>query len=241
VGTSHSGINKLPSNAGQFSLYRNNPGNPASLGINAIGAFAEDKRGNIWIATWGGGLDRFNPADGTFAHYHHDPENPNSLSDDLFMDVLCRSVQHGLGWHAWQGLEPPQPCHGTRHTHYLHDPESPNSLADDNIAAFLPDKNGGLWVATFGGVSHYDPHTDTFTNYSNDPANPSSLSTTCGQFVSGFKEHSLDRNMGRRTESTGLERPASHGPENCHVTRYIHQPITPTASAKTRSGPFTKP
>jgi streptogramin lyase len=32
VGTSHSGINKLPANAGQFSLYRNNPGNPASLG-----------------------------------------------------------------------------------------------------------------------------------------------------------------------------------------------------------------
>jgi ligand-binding sensor domain-containing protein len=41
-----------------------------------------------------------------------------------------------------------------RVTHYLHDPEDPASIADDNIAAIIPDKQGGLWIGTFGGLSH---------------------------------------------------------------------------------------
>src|SRR6185503_20821742 len=45
IGTSHSGINKLSASSGQFSLYRNNPSNPSSLGTNAVGAFTEDRHG----------------------------------------------------------------------------------------------------------------------------------------------------------------------------------------------------
>ncbi|MFT3891068.1 MAG: two-component regulator propeller domain-containing protein [Anaerolineales bacterium] len=63
-----------------------------------------------------------------------------------------------------------------RVTHYFHDPENTNSIADDNIAAVIPDNKGGLWIGTFGGLSHYDPNTNIFTNYSHDPNNPASLS-----------------------------------------------------------------
>ncbi|HEY6004115.1 MAG TPA: two-component regulator propeller domain-containing protein, partial [Anaeromyxobacter sp.] len=123
-----------------------------------MGAFAEDKRGNIWVATWGGGLDLFHPRDGTFEHFRHDPDNPNSLSDDLFMDVYVDSYNNIWAGTLGKGLNCLNAATG-RVTHYLHDPNNSNSLADDNIAAIISDEKGGLWIGTFGGVSHYEPNT----------------------------------------------------------------------------------
>ena len=177
IGTSHNGINKLSPKIGQFGLYQNNPSNPNTLAINATGAFAEDPRGNgnIWIATWGAGLDRFDPKTGLFTHFRHDPKNPNSLSDDLFMDVYVN--EYGIVWAGTlgRGLNRLNPI--TNHvTHYLHDEQDPTSIADDNITALIPDGESGLWIATFGGLSHYDATSDSFTNYVNNPENPASIS-----------------------------------------------------------------
>ena len=175
IGTSHSGINKLPANASQFSLYRNNPSDPNSLSLNAIGAFAEDRDKNIWVATWGGGLDRFDPRSGRFTHYRHDPDNPDSVSDDLLMDVYVDGYNMVWAGTLGKGLDRLEPVTG-HVVHYLHNPANPGSIADDSIAAIAPDQSGGLWIGTFGGLSHYDPTRDTFTNYVNDPNNPNSLS-----------------------------------------------------------------
>ena len=65
-------------------------------------------------------------------------------------------------------------------TRYFHDPRDPSSLADNNVAVIIPDGEEGLWLGTYGGISHYDPGTNTFTNYVNnfvsDPANLPGLS-----------------------------------------------------------------
>ena len=114
-------------------------------------------------------------ANGSFEHFRHDPENQNSLSDDLFMDVYVDTYNTVWAGTLGKGLNRLDPATG-RVTHYFHDPENPTSLPDDNIAVLIPDKKGGLWIGTFGGLSHYDPNTNTFTNYSHDPDNPSSLS-----------------------------------------------------------------
>jgi PAS domain S-box-containing protein len=174
IGTSHSGINKLSANSGQFSLYRNNPSTLSSLGTNAVGAFSEDRYGNVWIGTWGAGLERFDPDTGRFVHFRHDPDNPNSLSDNLLLDIHVD--EYGTVWAGTlgKGLNRVNAATG-RVTHYFHDPEKPTSIADDNITAIISDQEGGLWIGTFGGLAHYDPRTNAFTNFRNDPGNPSSL------------------------------------------------------------------
>jgi len=42
-----------------FNTYRNNPKDNNSLGYNVVTAIAEDEKGNLWIGTDGGSLDRF--------------------------------------------------------------------------------------------------------------------------------------------------------------------------------------
>ena len=43
---------------------------PKGLYNNAVWEFAEDRQGNIWIATDGGGLNKFDPENETFEYFN---------------------------------------------------------------------------------------------------------------------------------------------------------------------------
>ncbi len=65
VGT-HGGLNRLDDReAGRFTVYTIEDGLPN----DAIAAILGDEAGNLWIATMGGGLSRFDPRTGTFRNY----------------------------------------------------------------------------------------------------------------------------------------------------------------------------
>ncbi|WP_210823023.1 two-component regulator propeller domain-containing protein [Hydrogenophaga aromaticivorans] len=58
------------------------------------------------------------------------------------------------------------------------DRNNPNSLGHNTVVAIRPGRGGVLWLGTTGGgVDRFDPATETFTHYRNDPGNPSSLSS----------------------------------------------------------------
>ena len=54
-----------------FKIYKHDPDDPNSISHNSILAIEEDQDGYLWIGTWGGGLNRFDPAAGTFIRYRH--------------------------------------------------------------------------------------------------------------------------------------------------------------------------
>jgi diguanylate cyclase (GGDEF)-like protein len=57
------------------------------------------------------------------------------------------------------------------------DPEDPRTLGGNYVRTLLAASDGRLWAGTFsGGLSVYDPATETFTRYRHDPRNPGSLS-----------------------------------------------------------------
>ena len=43
----------------------------------------ESSNGDLWIATWGGGLNRFDREKGIFISYKHDAKNQNSISGNV--------------------------------------------------------------------------------------------------------------------------------------------------------------
>src|SRR5262245_9528684 len=49
-----------------YITYRHDPDNPQSLSDDDITALHEDHAGNLWIGTFGGGLNKFDPAQGVF-------------------------------------------------------------------------------------------------------------------------------------------------------------------------------
>jgi signal transduction histidine kinase/ligand-binding sensor domain-containing protein/CheY-like chemotaxis protein len=64
---------------------------------------------------------------------------------------------------------------GYRFTTYRNDPANASSLSNSWVRALYEDKDGFLWIGTEGGgVSRFDPHTETFTRYM-PQADPNSL------------------------------------------------------------------
>jgi len=61
---------------------------------------------------------------------------------------------------------------------YKHDPDEPNSLSNNHVQAIHVDKNGTLWIGTYGGgVNKFERTTEKFTHYRHDPNNSNSLSS----------------------------------------------------------------
>lgn len=79
-----------------FKTYRHESGNPNSLSNNFIWDLYEDKDGIIWIATFGGGLNSFDPKTEKFTHYKGITDNENTLSSNRLFAITEES--EGILW-----------------------------------------------------------------------------------------------------------------------------------------------
>ncbi len=207
IGTIGGGLNKmiLPTANGEtprearFYHYRHNPKNPYSLGHKSVLSICEDPSGDLWVGTWGGGLDRFNQRSGIFKHYTHQPGNSRSLSDpDNEIWVLYNDRQNRL-WIGTDGglnllVRPENQVTQTafdgsanESEHFVsfqHDPGTLQSLRHNRIQAIYQDSRSNgkrLWIGTLGGLSlmeweHSPQEGVRFTHFQNDPHKKNSLS-----------------------------------------------------------------
>lgn len=65
-----------------FQVFRHIENDPDSLFNNNISALLVDQKGMVWASGLDGGLSRYDPRTGKFAHWGHDPNNPGSLASD---------------------------------------------------------------------------------------------------------------------------------------------------------------
>ena len=165
----------------QFKTYLNNALDPASISSNYVEFIFVAKDGTLWLGTWGGGLNHFDPATQQFTHYLHDPRNPESISNNYISEIV--QDRDGYLWIATQyGLNRLDPATG-RFKRFLNDPRDPGSLSYDKVRALCLDTDGVLWIGTgwpwegsrAGGLNRYIPETGKFTRYLHDPADPNSL------------------------------------------------------------------
>ena len=60
---------------------------------------------------------------------------------------------------------------------FRNDPLDSNSISNNEIRCLYEDHSNRLWIGTLGGgLSLFNPKTNSFTNYQNDPKNPTSIS-----------------------------------------------------------------
>ena len=68
------GVNKFDPTTERTTRYLHDARNPNSLSGDSVWSVARDSRGYLWFATADSGLDRFDPATGTFTHYRTDSD-----------------------------------------------------------------------------------------------------------------------------------------------------------------------
>jgi len=160
-----------------FTLYRNDPANQNSISNNFINDMLEDSAGNIWLATWGGGLDKFDTEKNRFVHFRHDEKNAGSISADL-VTTLAKDHEGNI----WAGTETSGLNMYDQKTnqfkHYTHKENDSKSLSDFFVTRIFEDHQHNFWVATNnGGLNLFDRKSQSFTSFRHDDKNPKSISS----------------------------------------------------------------
>jgi len=167
------GLNKYDGYS--FTLYINDPKDQNSISNNYIADMLEDSSGIIWIATWGGGLNKFDKGKNRFTSFKHDEKNSNSISSNL----VTRLTKDSEGF-LWIGTEDgglnrfdPQT---DQFKHYTHTENNSSSLSDMAITRILEDSRHNLWIGTYkGGLNLLDRKKQSFTSFQHDEKNAQSL------------------------------------------------------------------
>jgi len=204
------GLNRYDGYA--FTVFKHDPDDPGSLPNDFVFAIDEDAAGDLWVASEGGGVVRWERKTGRFARV-------TGLGSERVRALLIDGA--GTVWIGTRdaGVDRLDPRTGEVR-HYRQD-ASPGSLANDSVFALYEDGEGTVWVGTDGGLSRYDPASDSFTHHSHDPRDPRSLSESRVRSIAegpgvlwiGTSERGVNR----------LER------ETGRVTRYRHDPDQPSS------------
>ncbi|MGE5810724.1 MAG: two-component regulator propeller domain-containing protein, partial [Ignavibacteria bacterium] len=137
-----------------------------SRGSNLITKIDTDKNGNLWIGTFGGGLNKFNIKSNTLSNFLNNPFDQNSIDNNEIISLL--SDKTGLIWvgtFSGYGINKLNP-NGKKFGHYKSDPAGKNSLSDNLITAFTEDSDGNIWIGTYrGGMNKFNRKEKSFTPY----------------------------------------------------------------------------
>jgi hypothetical protein len=90
------------------TLWFENISNEQGLSQSTVTAILQDRQGFMWFGTEGG----LNKYDGyQFSVYKHDPDDPQSLSDNAISSVEPYGLERTPDWTVW--IEPPAPLYTT--------------------------------------------------------------------------------------------------------------------------------
>ncbi|MDX1939661.1 MAG: two-component regulator propeller domain-containing protein [Saprospiraceae bacterium] len=166
-----------------FKSYNYNANDSNSISQDHLEWLYLDRQGKIWIGTFGGGLNCFNPATEKFTRYYHNSNNPNSISDNYVTSVVEDPA--GFIWIGTRsGLDRLNP-ENRAIKHFKHNKNESSSISNNEIWSLYVDKQGTLWVGTGylwddtaigGGLCRYNREKETFTCYLHNPKNPTTIS-----------------------------------------------------------------
>lgn len=175
IGSIGGGVDLLKKGTTKFKNYHTQfPGNSNFFVTWKI---FEDHRGDIWIGT-NEGLGKYNPAQDRFEFYRHNPDNPNSISFDVVLDITEDS-KHRL-WIATRG--------GglnlfDRASETFVSFREKDGLPTDIIRSARADDLGNIWLGSASGLTLFNPDTKKIVNYNEKD----SLQGNLFNFASAFK------------------------------------------------------
>ncbi|MBO1318969.1 ligand-binding sensor domain-containing protein [Acanthopleuribacter pedis] len=136
----------------RFEHFLSDPRRPNSLSSSNISMVRGDLRGGLWLATWGGGLNYFDPRSGSFTHFQHDPNRPGTLPDDF---VQC--LHNTRGNDLWIGTRRAGLVRFDKNLkQFFPIPVFAEDADQQRIWHIVPNRRGQLWLATDRGVRILD-------------------------------------------------------------------------------------
>jgi signal transduction histidine kinase/ligand-binding sensor domain-containing protein len=154
---------------------KNDPLDERSLGDNSVYKLFQDRNNDLWVTTFGGGVNFFSKRAKQFKVVMERYGTDQSIKNNLVNAFFEEEKYLWIGTEG--GLDRLDKKTG-KFSHYHYDSDNPRSLASNAVYALLKDSKGNLWVGTYsGGLHRYNYQTDDFTRYVPD-GKPGSLGST---------------------------------------------------------------
>ncbi len=167
---SGSGLIRFDPATGASKRYAYDDPNSSALSIRSI---AQDRAGNLWLATTEGGRNFFDPVAGVFLRRWGPPNREHFATE-------TNTILAGADGVIWlgksDGLEVFDPATGA-HTILRHNAADRFSLGANEIQSLAVDREGSLWVGTKpGGVDRFSAASLQFGAWRRNSDDPRSLS-----------------------------------------------------------------
>ena len=156
-----------------FTQYVNDPDKPTGISNNSIYSLFQDKQGNIWIGTFGKGINIIYNHGEKFTHIALDSKNKNSLINNQVNAFL---EEKDFLWIGTEGGLDRYNKISKSFKHFVHNPLDKTSIGSNAVWSIYKDKRGNLWIGTWGGgLNKFDYKTETFTHFNYNPSDTNSI------------------------------------------------------------------
>ncbi|MFV5687714.1 two-component regulator propeller domain-containing protein [Flavobacterium sp. ZT3R25] len=131
------------------------------LSANDISDLLIDHKGKIWIATFGGGLNLYNPSNDKFVTYKNISNDTNAIPSNE-LNTLIEDSKGTIWIGTKNGLSFFNTKKQTFKT-YKFQANNKKSLSHNDVRSIYEDANKNLWIGTFGGgLNKFNPKTGEF-------------------------------------------------------------------------------
>ncbi len=144
-----------------------------------VSCMLEDHEGMIWVGTNNNGFYYFNPVNGKKGHIKSDPNNPNSLTNNIINSIL-----EDENYNLWIATDGGGLCklnkEKTNYTYY----NTSNGLPSNFTFKILTDNEKNLWITTTKGLVKLNTVTNSITSFTKD----NGLLSDQFNYNSGYKD-----------------------------------------------------
>jgi ligand-binding sensor domain-containing protein len=159
------------------TAYQGNKIGSKNISNNMVTDIIEDNNGNLWIGTFGGGVNIYYKNRNEFEYFKYDNKNGSSINSDYIKSLFIdRSNNIWIGTYTG-GLNKYSP-NQNKFKVYRNIPGDKSSLKSNLITSIFQDKKGILWIGTRTGLNRLDREKDQCDLYVygskesiNDPCN----------------------------------------------------------------------
>lgn len=165
VGTQMDGVNILVPDVVHPRVWKYNysADGTDNRGPNAVNGIAEDRDGNIWLATADGGVNRMTPDGKCFENFMFEHTNEESISNNAVSGILIDSHNHLWAYTWGVGINELDLNVDGNRTFLRHEREDRTGLESDFLGSAAEDRlNDGIWFGSTRGLHFYDRRTRRF-------------------------------------------------------------------------------
>lgn len=178
VGTENGGLdrtelNKINTANPIFYHHKHNAGQIRTISNNSIYCIFEDANNDIWVSTYGGGVNFLNSKGGNFSLLQNYARVENSLKHN-FVNAI-KTFDDEL-WMGTEGGVSILNLKTKKYRHYVHLPNNDQSLSVNAVMSIFRDSKKNTWVGTWaGGINKLNFGSNSFQHFKHNAQDSTSI------------------------------------------------------------------